>query len=305
MDYPYTPAKPVPEEFRAPEGLGGDDPSWSVPWFFLAGWFLLCDLAIVPCVETFTPRDWPALLVLVCMGAIAAQFGILPAFLVLGTGRYSLRLALTWSAAIAVVGSFCLGGLFARWLDGEHLRNEDVRDTAVFLLMLPILSLALETPLWVFRVFLGYRFGRDTDSCLAERKLAIRDFLLATALVALALAAARGAAYILEDSEFWVGLGVAIVALVSASAILVLPSVWFALRLANPALAVLCAALTMFAVASTFVIVMLFVAPGRPSAWDYIGLMVIAVTFALSLSAPFWLARLQGYRLIRPGDAAS
>jgi hypothetical protein len=276
-------------------------PLWIVTWLGLAALFLLCDLTIAPCMRQWGPDMWGALFVYAAAGPLFAQFGVLPAWLALGDRPYWFRLARHWLAAIAAMAAAALGNILANWSSGRVLRIEDGPAMMSLLLVLPALSLAVESPLWILRWVFGWRITRQID-CPPQRKLAIRDIMLATALVAAALALARLSPQFQPggpDRAFWGMMAVAAAVAVGSSTVLLPPFVWFALGVRSLPMAVLGAAIHAGTLAAIFLAV---IAYNRwtfsTTLWGTIGASVTAITFAWGVTVPFWLARFQGYRLI-------
>lgn len=300
----------IPAKADAPgDAACASGPLWLLPWLGLAGWFLVSDFAIAPCADQWGPHEWGAMFVYGSAGPLLAQFAILPAWLVLGSPAYWLRLMLVWSAALVAYGAWWLGFAATGWIDG--ISDSDARHALALLLLLPAVSLAIEAPLWLLRLGFGWRIARPSHELPAHHKLSIRDMLLATTLVACALAAARIAARLVGDSDadeagFWQTLGISVISLGGGSAVLLAPILWLALRVERTALAVAAAVAHILVLGAIWMsaAILLEWVPDR-GAWGYLGVTVTTVSFAACVSAPFWLARLQGYRLVRPDSAAS
>ncbi len=308
MDYPCD--KPAPLEPPPKPGILSSDANqlrgalWLLPWLGLAALFLIWNFSLSPCMRKWGPDTWGALFVYAAAGPMFAQFGVLPAWLVLADRPYWLRLVLTWAVAILAFATGVLGNAYANWSPGQRFRINDERELMTILLVLPTISLAVESPLWLLRRLFGWRITRQTNGPTKTRKLAIRDIMLATALVAAALALARVAMQLQrspgDTSSFWAMLGIAVAIGVGASAILLPPVVWFGLGVNNVRLAVLSAVLHAGVLATIFVTVV--AVNGRTffstTLWGSLGAAVAAITFALGLSVSFWLARCQGDRLV-------
>jgi hypothetical protein len=101
-------------------------------------------------------------------------------------------------------------------------------------LCLPLFMLAVQTPLWLVRVWLGWRIIHSDDHPFPARrmKLAIRDLMIGTGLVALALALGRIAQSISATSGEQVLFALIIMALGAAvlSSLVTLPAVIATLR---------------------------------------------------------------------------
>ena len=274
-------------------------------WIALAAAFLLCDVAIAPCMRQWGPQTWGALFVYAPAGPLFAQLGLLPAWLALGNRPYWPRFTLHWLAVLGVATAIFGGVVVAGWMGDRSLRARDVEAACALVLVLPVMSLAIESPLWFLRWAFGWQIAGGNRRS-PPRKLAIRDLMLATALVAVALALARLSTQLQDggrSADFWPALGIAVGVAAAGSAILLPPIIWMVLRVKDLNLAILGFVAHAGILAAIFVAVVAINrwTPSR-SLWGVFGTAVTTITFALGLSATFWFARAQGYWLIVKSD---
>jgi len=170
------------------------------------------------------------------------------------------------------------------------------------LLCLPLLLIAVQTPLWVMRIGFGWRVAcRGEVPSTAFRPLRIGNLLIATAVVAAALAAARCSGWVSTPSGdvSIVGLVVAALIIVMVSAVIVLPAVLAALYARRLPMALGLA----FAVDAAILVVCMAVVRvirGAPLDTETFAVaLLLAGGFFVSLTAPMLIARRQGYRLVR------
>lgn len=234
------------------------------------------------------------------LGLFLSQFGILPAWLVWGPRPYWQRVLIHWAAVAGLSLAWVLG-LLCSELSGTPFEPESMlRDIVPGFLLLPAISLGVEAPLWVTRLNFGWRFVRPTSRAVEERKLAIRDFLSGTSVIAFALGAARLAMAMGDSSpdfEIWIPLAISGGCAAVASALALPLLVWSLLRLDDwrGGLAVI----TVYGLAVYCLLTMALatlLGPVRtiqPYAW----LLLLQLTFTVAVAASFGLARRTGYRL--------
>jgi hypothetical protein len=246
----------------------------------------------------------------------------LAAFLAWGEGSFLRRLLVHWLIA---------GGLYLVWLVGLLLAPPPgeiaLSVAASAALGVPLVSIAAQFPLWLARQFWGWRLVRDptplslgeggrrpgeggekNDHAAADGKLSIRDLMLATLIVAIALALARLAPLDGKDKD---GGPVWLVACVVASvisSITLLPAGKLLLRarvLRRGLLwSILYAAAWISLVWIIATVQWWFALPRAPRP-IYVGISSFMFTFASTLILTSLLARSHGYWLTGGGKRAS
>jgi hypothetical protein len=164
-------------------------------------------------------------------GIAASELALLGVAGALGPGRHIARLPLTLAIA-ALLLFLLMSGLVAA--DGGPLSPREARQWGAFFLVLPAALLAVQSPLWIVRAATGYRMGtgleHDGNRRAAKVQFGVRQIMLATALIAVALAMARGAVVWWSPpggdvGENWTGVAVACGVLALASLLVTVPCV--------------------------------------------------------------------------------
>jgi hypothetical protein len=171
---------------------------------------LACDFLVVPILR-FVPISpilgFPLLLGIV--GCVLAQGCLLAAWLAWGDQPFWQRFTRHWTFAAI---------LYLVWVAGLAASHSDefARVSSFVGLSVPLVSIAAQSPLWIARQVFGWRLIRGDRSINAgPAPLSIRDLMVATMMVALALAPARLAPSP-DDKEFG---GLWIIIFVMASAV--------------------------------------------------------------------------------------
>jgi hypothetical protein len=277
---------------------------------------LACDFLMVPAFTFFyrPPYDLGVPLVLGIVGCVLAQGCLLAAFLVWSEGPFLRRLLTHWLIA---------AGLYLVWLVGAALAAPHPawpQLAVTVALGVPLVSLAVQFPLWLARQFWGWRLvsgadipvcqlaEADKSVCPADRKLAIRDLMLATLVVAVALALARHAPLDGKDKDAGPPWLVACVVASLISSITMLPAgAWLMrsdavgglrVRLLRRGLAwsILYAAAWIALVWIIATVQWWFALPRAPRP-IYVGISSFMFTFASTLIFTALIARSRGYRL--------
>jgi len=149
---------------------------------------LACDFLMVPILAVQGPGrpripGFPLFLAIV--GCVLAQGCLLAAWLSWSDQPFWRRLTRHWIVAAT---------LFVVWAAGLALgQSSQFAELSSFVgLSVPLVSIAAQTPLWIARQTFGWRLIRGEEKKDAARPpLSIRDLMVATVLVALALALAR------------------------------------------------------------------------------------------------------------------
>ena len=274
---------------------------------------LACDLLMVPAISSLNgpPRTLAVAMAFGIVGCVLAQGCLLAAFLAWSDGPFLWRLLVHWLIAL---------GLYLIWLMGLGLAApspEEAQSVAVTVALgVPLVSIAAQFPLWLARQFWGWRLVRGRadipvchdDHMPADRKLAIRDLMLATLVVAVSLALARLAPLDGEDKDPGPPWLVACVVASVISSITLLPAGAWLMR-GDPvgglraglfrrglAWSILYAAAWIALVWIIVAVQWWFALPRAPRA-IYVGISSFMFTFASTLILTALIARSRGYRL--------
>lgn len=236
----------------------------------------------------------------ICLGTIASEIGVLSAALVFGVAPgFALRLMGLWALGLLLFACWAAGVLFAEGFRGRRdWPWEMFYDLA---LILPLISLAVQAPLWMLKLYFGWRIELANapvpDS--NPKSLSIRDILFGTLVTALAIAAVRFVVSSQSDLDlnFWAAWGIGITFLAGASLLVLAPLMMLILRVDRPAVAFGAAA--GYAVTAGIVATITWVAvePGILKDSDFPTFFTLLISSALTPIAPLGIARWAGYRL--------
>jgi hypothetical protein len=148
---------------------------------------------LVAALDFFLPVvvRWSESPLLLCVlgGAVCGQFSLLCLWAVFGAERLLARWALSLLAATLLYGFFLLGLLGVDVVFGSP--DADIMPFVVGALMLPLLFLGGQVPLWILRMATGWRIvvdgTQDAGSARQARQFGLQHIFGATAAVAVAL----------------------------------------------------------------------------------------------------------------------
>jgi hypothetical protein len=125
------------------------------------------------------------------LGAVAAQLGLLAIVGAMGPGRHALRLIATFAVAAGLLMVLILGIGY-----GER-GGPSGRLVGGLFLLLPVILLAAQAPLWLFRAWTGRWIRAASGAAVAnpvrKTQFGVAQMMWATALIAVSVALARGA----------------------------------------------------------------------------------------------------------------
>ena len=110
------------------------------------------------------------------LGSIGAQAAAITILLVFAQGPLWMRLAWHWVLALVILFTWGLGFAFAEsdWVFTSA--NFPDEEFLALVMGLPLVSLICQAPLWLFRLYFGWRIERpDEEWPPARRRLAISD----------------------------------------------------------------------------------------------------------------------------------
>jgi cytochrome b561 len=296
-----------PEVAQGIKDPNGGDPKYQSPgeagqlgiYFALAAIGAICavvNFATPQLMQAISERDIAAIVVYSCFGWFPFQAMALTAWLVFGRERFGTRLTLHWLVALLLFGAWAAGVNIA-----AYDRRENYNEIFLVFASLGIASLAMQIPLWVLRLYFGWRVESiDAAKPQPELPLAIRDLMVGTFLVAVSLGFARLASS--GRIQFWPVAWLMVVGGLSALAIFsLLPFGLFALRKIRPGRCFLFTSIyaTVWYLGTIFVFNFFhFFQPyAVPDFWESIGLGLVLLNFAGVLIITQQLVRALGYRL--------
>ena len=202
-------------------------------------------------------------------GAVAGQLGVLAIWAVLGPGRWLVR----WPISILVTMGFWCVLLVGIALADLH--GPDIDEIFAATLMLPLVFLAVQLPLWVLRLVTGWCLvvggGQDAGSPARRRQFGLQHMLGATTLVAAAMGLAGLGLSVADgrntspDTSSWLFL--MLVCLFSAvwSAFSTVPCLWAAFVARNRVAGVVAIAIYAMLMSLLAVVIISTIARGHPA----------------------------------------
>lgn len=291
-----------------------------LPFICLGVFYGLCNVAYG--AAAFYPVDvheFLAIPVFFAVGISMSGPAVLAVWGVLGSGHFWSRMAASVGTALLLLMcwvvmdvisqvfdemtwnylAFDLTGKRATFFEALAWHNFD--DFFMTLLSLPVVFLAVQFPLWPFRLWMGWRIQHPDSPADSGRAFSIRDMMIATLAVAVVLASSRFAVWFANDAtEFWLGLLLAVSVSAGISLVMVLSLV--VIVLGSRGSVFVCVAMFLHALAAVVIAlsVLLFVQWLREAIvfnWLYFAWATAVLGFATGLGLALVLARRQGYRL--------
>jgi hypothetical protein len=171
-------------------------------------------------------------------------------------------------------------------------------------LSIPLLALAIQAPLWYFRIYLGWRFINPDRATVPTRPLAIHDYFIGTAIAAFSLACARIAAPPAWINDSYWSVWAIVFASVAGMSLASLPALIMVFRIRNWAVGLFLIGLYAFACQFPVIIALaIFDTSFRNqlfrSGWllDFVFMSVLLVVFGLFLGVGIKVLRDLGYSL--------
>ena len=257
---------------------------------------MTCDFLMVPVLGMVPVWPIPGVpLFLGIVGCVLAQGCLLAAWIAWGDQPFWQRFTRHWTVAAI---------LYLVWLAGlTVLHPDEFAQVSSFVgLSLPLVSIAAQTPLWIVRQVFGWRLIRsDLSTDAGPAPLSIRDLMLSTAMVALALAPARLAPS--PDGKEFGNIWIIMFVMASAiSTITLMPASALLLRTRQLQRGVLFTALyAAFWLGLLWVVILVALNTGLfhvPPLAVVLGASCLIISFAATVISAAAAARTCGYRLV-------
>lgn len=262
----------------------------------LIGLSALSNSSMLKLMEVFSPQDWGAFWVYLSMGGMCAQLGLLTIWGAIGLGK-------AWQRQLVVLAL----GLFwiASWGAGQSLVRNSFSRVNVHdiypVLGFPLLLLATQLPLWIFRIFGRWRIVDELVPLSLPPQMSIAGILGAMTFIGAALALARLGMQLAvghDQSEWWIVLSLICAASAAICFFVLVPTCTLALRL-NWKQGLGLTLLYLLAVALIAIIITYSftgMRRGRPFGSAFAAIAMV-FGFVVTLLLPLVLLRRAGYRL--------
>lgn len=262
----------------------------------LIGLFAILNASMLKLMEEFSPSDWGAFWVYLSMGGMCGQLGLLTIWGAIGMGR-------AWQRQLTVlaIGAFWIASWGAgQWLVRNGFTRVRWNEISPFL-GFPLLLLATQLPLWIFRVFGRWRIVSEFEPGSPPPQMSIAGILGAMTFIGAALALARVGMQFAAgraQSEWWIVLGLTCAACAGICLAVLVPVCALVLRFPWKQ-GVLLTLLYLLAVAVLAAIIAYAVTEMRQSRpFDsLIAMPSVLLGFVMTLLLPLGLLRLARYRL--------
>ncbi len=161
---------------------------WTLGVCFLL--FSFNNFIVGPLLEALRPNNASFIMAVACVGLVGAQLAAHAVWCVFAPYSRVRRIGVAVGTAVALIGVWGLGMILTGAVGTRHHINwEAIR----ILLCLPLLVVAIQSPLWAAKYWLRWRIILSSSVCdpIAGRAVGIRELLIAMAVGAGVLSAAR------------------------------------------------------------------------------------------------------------------
>ena len=266
-------------------------PRISAAWLIVP--CLACDALIASLLGVLGPSSpwYVVTLAYAMIGCMLAQGNLLAAWLAWSNGPVVYRLVRHWGIALGLYLIWLLGMLAYR---GGQVEIPVIKTT----LFMPLVMLAAQIPLWVARLWFGWRLVREgtSDAYSFDSPLTIRDLLVVTFVVGGSLALPRldPVPSIKHDLEF---LSILISFALVISSIMLLPAGALLMRMHSFRRGLAWNCCYVFALVALLWAGVSYKLRILPLLFYVIDLPPILLTFAATVMLAAAIARCRGYRL--------
>ena len=192
--------------------------------------FAVCNFVAPLVMEAVGPSRIAAPLAGILGGFLSGQCALLGVWGVLGPFRATLRLAITVAIGVFLMASFVCGGTVVDASGGEMVWIP---------LFLPLVLLAVQLPLWVFRLLTGGRIARvgtnAVQSMTTRGQFGLQHVMGGTVVVAVALSLTSSGLLIFDaqGAEGWIPILAYCLYFMVLSTFATLPCLWAAMIAKN------------------------------------------------------------------------
>ena len=272
---------------------------WRARWAIGIGLFLfaLNNLVVGPILEAVRPNSVGVVLLAACLALVGAQLASHAVWCVLAPYSRVRRIGVAVGTATLLIGAWILGMILS---DGLGIHRQIEWEVIRGVLCLPLLALAIQSPLWAAKYWLEWRIMLSSSDCepTESRAFGIRDLLIATAIGASVLSAARLAVPLDTPTEqFLLPMVLIAVVLAFVSLSTTIPVVLAALHVRRIEWTI--AALLLYCPAFTIATISVIIVIGpQDTLLLRLALASLAGSYLLGLAACMLVARGFGWRLV-------
>lgn len=270
---------------------------------FIALNFLLLPIAFM--VPSTPPSVIGSIVACLSIGAIGAEPGLLAIAAVFGPGSTWRRQCVVALLVLVLALSGFASFVATKVVYSHRAYFLDISEVLPFTLLLPILFLACQMPLWFFRSLLSWRIANQEQAATEmPPRPSIAGILAATAVVALGLGSVRLGHYLMsqmgqvESQQWWLITGISAAFAAAISMVALPPFTGAIFRTKSPLLGVMGAvAWTLFLFGSAIAIIR-WANGGWPVPIPWYPFAANVAGFTMGLLGPLVVVRLFGYRLL-------
>ncbi len=294
--YPYWSREEVCTTGRRPYAAWNEEQG---TWWVLGGcllFFSLNNVAVAPLMEVISPNGPAAYVVYACMAVIGAQMALAAVWCVFAPCHLIEKIAGAVVMAAVLPTAWIAGVVLAETMNNfAHVDWYAIRA----LMCLPLLAVAIQSPLWAAKYLLGWRIVVPWHYLekMPDRTFGIRDLLIAMAIGAAVLSAAQLAAPPNSSTEeFLVPVAISAVVLALVSLMTTIPVLLATMRPRRIGWSL--GLLLSYGAVLTFAAIVVFAIVTQRDTWaNRIGLATMAGGFFVCLTACMLLFRALGWRL--------
>ena len=259
--------------------------------------FTVANLLAAPVSYRVSDDDPRFVLGCLCIGIIGAEGALHAIWCVLAPVRFAKRLAIGVAVGLVWYGAWALGYVASASLHGGPY-SYHWEEIFIGLLCLPLVAIAIQSPLWFARIWLRWRIEHRADPARGsdDEPFQIRHLLGATAAVAVAFSAVR-LAVPGDEEDFLIAFAIGALIAAAISLITTVPMVMATLRGRRMLLALPVILLLDVVAPLGFVVTLSIALQDRLPVTIYVGFAALGYSFFAGMAAVMLVARALGYRL--------
>jgi hypothetical protein len=262
--------------------------------------YLLLNLSFNSIAEEVS-RKWPpdpvALTAMViAMGIMLSEIALACVAIVWGQGRFVGRLLAVWFLGLIGLGAWAMSLLDA----AQAVDSDEAQLLRFWFAAMPCVVLAIQVPLWLLRLYFGWRAVHRSTTTTSDTPLSIRDILMGTAITAVSLSLVRFSATWGQevDAGFWLAWGIAALCLSAIGLLVISPLVLTTLYFRSTLVALVSSATYAVIAGLGATLILVAFVPDVLKDSDFPLILTLLIVCPLAILVPLLIARLAGYRLV-------